>query len=105
MYVDFGRRLLWQTLWTQMKFQIMRHFIGLQCLLSQNQSSEKEIQYFLKIITSDTSIYTMDHPDLTVSNFMGNTIGTKRVNVCFNLPYNIQGEVSAGNQPPYAGQS
>ena len=41
---------------------------GLHCLLRQNQSSEKEMQYFLEIITCDTSIYTMDHPDLIVSN-------------------------------------
>ena len=26
-------------------------------------------------------IYTMDHPVLTVSNFMGNSIGTKRVKI------------------------
>ena len=47
---------------------------GLHCLLRQNQSSEKEMQYFLEIITCDTSIYTMDHPDLIVSNFMVNSI-------------------------------
>ena len=40
---------------------------GLHCLLGQNQSSGKEIQYFLEIITCDPSIYTKDHPDLTVS--------------------------------------
>ena len=34
----------------------------------------------MEIVTCDPSIYTMDHPDLTVSNFMGNPIGTKRVN-------------------------
>ena len=46
---------------------------GLHCLLKQNQSSEKEIQYFyfLENITCDPSIYIMDHPDLTVSNLMG----------------------------------
>ena len=31
----------------------------------------------LKIVTCDPSIYTMDHPDLTISNFMGNSIGTQ----------------------------
>ena len=36
---------------------------GLTCLLRQNQSSEIEVQYFLEIITSGPSIYTMDHPD------------------------------------------
>ena len=48
----------------------MRHFMmddGLHCLLRRNQTSEKEIQYFLKKnITCDPSIYTMDHPDLIV---------------------------------------
>ena len=53
---------------------------GLHCLLRQNLSSEKEIFFFfLEIIASDPSIYTMDHPDLNVSNFMGNFIGPKRV--------------------------
>ena len=33
----------------------------------------------LEIITSDPSIYTIDHPDLTVSNFMENSIGPRRV--------------------------
>ena len=48
---------------------------GLHCLLRQNQSSEKEIQYFFECLTYDHSIYTMDHPDLTVSNFWGISIG------------------------------
>ena len=33
------------------------------------------------------SIYTMDLPDLTVSNFMGNYIGKKRVVVLIVLPF------------------
>ena len=45
--------------------------LGLHCLPSQNQYSEKELQYFLEI-TCDPSIYTMDHPDVTVSSFMEN---------------------------------
>ena len=36
---------------------------GLHCLLSKNQSSEKEIQYYFEIITCDPLIYTMDHPE------------------------------------------
>ena len=52
---------------------------GLLCLLRHNQSSEKEIQYVSEIITCDPSIYTIDHPDLTVSIFMENFIGLKRV--------------------------
>ena len=53
---------------------------GLRCLLRQHHSSEKKIQYFFEIITCDPSLYIIDHPDLTVSNFMGNSIGIKRVN-------------------------
>ena len=41
--------------------------------------TEIEIEYFFEIITSDPSISTMDHPDLTVSNFNENSIGPKRV--------------------------
>ena len=53
----------------------------LYCLLRQFQSSEKEKHFlFFEIITFDPSIYTMDHPDLTVSNLMENPIGLKRVN-------------------------
>ena len=33
-------------------------------LIIQNRSSEKEKQYSHDIITSNPSIYTMDHPDL-----------------------------------------
>ena len=52
---------------------------GMHCLLRHNQSSEKEIQYFKgNYNLSDPSIYTLDHPDLIVSNFMGNSIGTKK---------------------------
>ena len=33
----------------------------------------------MKIITSDPCIYTMNHPDLSVLNFMENSIGLKGV--------------------------
>ena len=37
-------------------------------------------------ITCDPAIYTMDHPDLTVSNFMGNSIGPKGVKgLCWSI--------------------
>ena len=36
--------------------------------------------HILETITCDPSNYTIDHADLTVSNFMGNVIGLKRVN-------------------------
>ena len=35
---------------------------GLYYLLRQKQSQEKEINFYLEIITCDPSIYTMDHP-------------------------------------------
>ena len=53
---------------------------------------------FLNIITCDPSIYTIDHPDLTVSTFMENTIGIKWVNYIYYLsyllilPYKFMGE-------------
>ena len=53
---------------------------GLHCLLRQNLSSEKEYNIFFEIIICDPSIYTIDHPDLTVSTFIGNSIGTQKVN-------------------------
>ena len=52
----------------------------LHCLLRQNQSSGKEIQYFLEIIACDPSIYGKNHPDFIVCSFMGHPIGLKRVN-------------------------
>ena len=52
---------------------------GMQCLLTQNQSLEKEIQCFLEDINCDSSIYTIDHPDFIVCNFMEYSIGLKRV--------------------------
>ena len=39
---------------------------GLHCLLRQKQSSEKDMQFYLEIITHDPSIYTMDHPKFVV---------------------------------------
>ena len=45
---------------------------GLHSTLRQNPSSEKETLYFLEIINCEHSIYTMDCPDLNVSNFIEN---------------------------------
>ena len=42
------------------------------------------MQYFLEMINCDPSIYTMDYPDLTVSNFMENSIRTQQVNPLYN---------------------
>ena len=52
---------------------------GRHCLLTQNRSSKKEIQYCLEIVSCDPSIYIMGNPDLTVSNFVENSIRIKRV--------------------------
>ena len=52
---------------------------GLHCLLRQNPSLEKEIQYFLETITCDPSLYIMDHFDLIVCSFMEDSIDLKSV--------------------------
>ena len=53
---------------------------GPYCLLCQNRSSEKEIQYVLDIMTCDPSIYTLNHSDLTASNLIYEKFfDTKRV--------------------------
>ena len=36
-------------------------------------------------ITSDPSVYTMDHPEFTVCRFIENSIGLKRVNFVENM--------------------
>ena len=41
---------------------------NLHSLLGQKQSTEKELQFYLEIITFDPSIYTIDHPKFIVSN-------------------------------------
>ena len=48
----------------------------LHCLLRQNLSSEKEIQFHLEIIICDPSIHTKDHPKVIVANQKGETIST-----------------------------
>ena len=40
----------------------------MHCSLKQKRSTEKEIQYYLEILTCDASIYTMDHPRCIASN-------------------------------------
>ena len=40
----------------------------LHCFLRQKQSKETEIQFYLKIITCDPSVYTIDHPKFIISN-------------------------------------
>ena len=60
---------------------------GLHWLLSQNQISERKIQYFLKIITCDPSMYTMDNPDFIVLSFMENSIDLKRFKILCAGPF------------------
>ena len=52
--------VFWQTV---MKCRIMRHFIRSTLFaIRQTLSSEKEILFYLEIITCDPWIYTTDHP-------------------------------------------
>ena len=57
-----------------------------QAHLDKNKLQRMKHNLIRKIITCDlsVSIYMMDHPDLAVSNFMGNPIGLKSVK---NLRY------------------
>ena len=47
---------------------------GLHCL----QFNKKEIKYFFEIITCNPSLFTMDHPNLTVCGLLETSIGLKR---------------------------
>ena len=51
---------------TQMKCQIMWNFIRVYTVCSDK--NEKEVQFYLEIITCDPSMYIMDLPELIVSN-------------------------------------
>ena len=54
--------------------------MGLHCLLQIILIFRETNAIFLgEIITCDPSIYTMEHPDLTVSNLMEKSIGLMRV--------------------------
>ena len=54
---------------------------GPQCLLRQKQSSEKEIQLYLEIITCNSLMYTMDIPKFIVSIQKEESISALRVNM------------------------
>ena len=73
----------WQTVNTQIQRLHNRGHQVLHYLLRYANSifRERNAIFFMKIITCDPSIYTMDHPDLTVCNFMENSIGLKWVNI------------------------
>ena len=53
------------------KTQMAEFHQGLHCLLRQNQSSEKEMYFFifLEITICNPSIFTMNQPDLTVVTY------------------------------------
>ena len=57
---------------------------GLHCLLRQNPSSEKEVQYFHEIITCYPLLYTIGHPDFSVCSIMENSIGLKLICLHFH---------------------
>ena len=52
---------------------------GSSLFVKSNSIFRERNVIFLEIITSNPSIYKMDHPDLTVSNFMENDICLQRV--------------------------
>ena len=53
---------------------------GLHCLLKLNQSSKKEILYFFGNYNLQSLNIYNGPSDLTVSNFMENSIGLEKVN-------------------------
>ena len=56
-----------------------KHHLGLHCLLQLKQSSEKEIIFYLEIITCEPAICIMDHPKFIVSNQKEESISALRL--------------------------
>ena len=58
------------------------------------------MQFFLEILTCDLNMYTMDHSNFTVSNLMGNSIGSKRVkgSIMLFLPDDLDNVLMKGEQ-------
>ena len=52
------------------------YYVAFHCLLRQNESSENGVVFFLNY-----NLLSMDHPVLTVLNFMEHSIGHKRGNL------------------------
>ena len=73
------KRVLWQTVYTQMKCRIMRHFIRV-CTVYQDkiELQRKKFNILGGIITCDPLIYIMDHHDFILCSFMENFTGLKR---------------------------
>ena len=73
--------ILLQIVKAQMKCCILRHFIR-DCTVCCDKIDYQSKKYiFFLILTCDPQIYTMDHTDLTISDFKGESIGLQRVNV------------------------
>ena len=88
-----------------MKRRIMQHFIRVFTYLSLlgKMDLQKKKYNFLEIIICDPSIYTIDHPDLTISNFMRNFIGTQKVNLFeprHEISNNVVCATSKGSDQP-----
>ena len=77
---------------------------GLHCLLIQYQYSEKEIQFYMKITTSNPSIYTQDHSDITVSNLIENSISLQLVIDTGFLYFQIFNRLLRGFNLPVGGK-
>ena len=75
--------VLWQTVKTQMKCRIMQHFIRVSTFCLDETDLQRNT-IFLEIITCYPSIYIMDHPDLTVPNFVENSIALKMARMNYN---------------------
>ena len=75
---------------------IRHHFISV-CTGCKDKIDlqRKKCNIFFEMITCNPSIYTIDHPDITVSNFMENSIGHKRVFAFFFQESNHLNVISA----------
>ena len=62
---------------------------------------EKEIQYFIEIITCNPSLYTMDQTDFIVGSFMENSTGLKSViKGTYNLMRDLNCNTEAAARTP-----
>ena len=70
--------ILLQTVRSQMKYRIAQTHNGIPSestlFAKKKQSSEKEIEFYLKIITCDPSLYTIEYPMFIVSYQMEKSI-------------------------------
>ena len=73
--------VFWLTAKTQMKCRIRSALFAKVKINFQRKKHNIFQKKIGEIITCVASIYTIYQPDLTVSNFMGNSTGTQRVNI------------------------